>query len=101
MIYDQNVVRKLNSNKWMTDGNDQGVGPKEICSLEHLGGFFGVTCEQARMNPCYTTNHDECIYAQLTTPVNYIGEIPVDPFANGLFYEYGTSHCPNTALGAY
>ncbi len=101
MLFEQNTIRKLDCNHWMTDGNDAGVGPAEVCSLEHLGSFWGVTCEDAGMDPCYTTNHDGRIYAQLTTPVNYIGAVPVDPFANGLFYEYGTSHCPNTELGAY
>jgi len=101
MLYEQNVARKMDQNAWMMDGNDAGTGPDELCDISYYGGaFFGTTCEEAGLG-CYTINHDGRIYAQLTTPVSYINSIPVDPFANGIFYEYGTSHCPNSELGAY
>jgi prepilin-type N-terminal cleavage/methylation domain-containing protein len=100
-LYDLNLTRKMDRNIWMVDGNDAGTGDDEVCLIDRYGrAFFGKTCEQAGLN-CYTINHDGRIYAQLTTPVNYLGGIPVDPFASGLFYEYGTSHCPNSPLGAY
>jgi hypothetical protein len=31
----------------------------------------------------------------LTTPINYINSIPVDPFASGCFYSYEDRDCSN------
>lgn len=105
MLFDQNVIRKLDTNLWMLDGNDQGaVGPGESgenCLITNYGQtWWGKPCAAVGIT-CYDINHDGRIYVQLTTPVNYIGGIPTDPFAPGVFYEYGTSHCPNGSLGAY
>lgn len=100
-LYQQNIIRKTDKNIWMIDGNDTGVGPAEVCDIARYGSqFIGRTCEQAGA-ACYSPNKDGRIYVQLTTPVSYISSIPMDPFTKGLFYTYGTSHCPNTALGAY
>ncbi len=104
MLYDQNTIRKMDQNTWMLDGNDegyQGKGDPELCTLDPWGRTrWGKTCAEAGTN-CYDINNDGRIYAQLTTPVNYIGGIPADPFVPGVFYTYGTSHCPNGSLGAY
>ena len=103
-MFQQNLLRKADINLWMIDGNDegaQGSGRAEDCTLSKYGkSFFGKTCEQVGLT-CYTLNKDGRIYAQLTTPVSYMSSIPMDPFTNGLFYTYGTSHCPNGDLGAY
>lgn len=104
MLYDQNMMRKIDSNLWMLDGNDEGAhgsGDPQDCTLAPWGSQrWGLSCAQVGLD-CYDPNNDGRIYAQLTTPVNYIGSIPIDPFGNGVFYTYGTSHCPNGNLGAY
>lgn len=104
MLYDQNMVRKLDRNVWMVDGNDEGAhgnGKPEDCVLTPWGPTrWGKKCSDVGLT-CYDPNNDGRIYAQLTTPVAYIGGIPTDPFVSGLFYWYGTSHCPNGDLGAY
>ncbi|MGI6457648.1 MAG: type II secretion system protein [bacterium] len=100
-LYQQNLIRQADANLWMVDGNDTGTGDDDKCDINNWGGnFFGMTCEQAGLD-CYTPNKDGRIYAQLTTPVSYITSVPVDPFTKGVFYTYGTSHCPNSPLGAY
>lgn len=105
MLYDQNMIRKLDMNLWMLDGNDEGAhgtGDPDDCTLSKWGASrWGLTCVEAGAPPCYDINNDGRIYAQLTTPVSYISSIPTEPFVKGVFYWYGTSHCPNGSLGAY
>ncbi len=98
MLHQLNVTRKMDTNLWMQDGNDSGVGPIELCGLQ--GNYFGQTCVGSRIPGCYEPYHDGRVYALLTTPVSYLSGIPIDPFANGLFYAYGTSDCPNTENGS-
>ncbi len=98
MLYQQNITRKMDCNYWMQDGNDEGAGPAETCAL--TGSYFGQTCDAAHILGCYQPYHDGRVYALLTSPISYISSIPVDPFANGLFYAYGTSDCPNTPNGS-
>ena len=98
MLHELNVTRKLDTNLWMQDGNDGSAGPLDVCGLE--GTYFGVNCAQSGIPGCYDPYHDGRVYALLTTPINYMSSIPVDPFANGLFYAYGTSDCPNTKNGS-
>lgn len=100
-LFQQNMIRYTDKNLWMVDGNDAGTGDDDKCNINNWGSsFFGMTCEEANLR-CYTPNKDGRIYVQLTTPVSYISSIPVDPFTKGVFYTYGTSHCPNSPLGAY
>jgi len=103
-LFQQNQIRQMDTNLWMLDGNDQGAhgtGDPALCVLTPWGSaFWGMSCEQAGLG-CYTPNKDGRIYAQLTTPINYMSSIPIDPFTKGVFYTYGTSHCPNGSLGAY
>ncbi len=105
MLFDQNMMRRLDNNLWMLDGNDegaQGSGDPKLCTLNPWGpSRWGKTCAQAGAPACYDVNNDGRIFAQLTTPVNYINGIPTDPFVEGVHYWYGTSHCPNGSLGAY
>ncbi len=98
MLYNLNITRHLDNNKWMQDGNDAGFGPDEDCALK--GTFFGVDCARAAIKGCYDPYHDGRVYALLTSPIAYMNSIPIDPFANGLFYAYGTSDCPNTPNGS-
>ncbi len=104
MLYNQNMTRRMDTNLWMVDGNDQGAhgtGDPEDCVLDPWGSRrWGLRCSDIGLD-CYDPNNDGRIYAQLTTPVAYISSIPTDPFAKGMFYTYGTSHCPNGSLGAY
>lgn len=100
-LYQLNVMRKADTNLWMVDGNDTGTGDADKCDITNYGSsFFGVSCEEANF-VCYSPNKDGRIYVQLTTPVAYMSSIPEDPFTPHLFYTYGTSHCPNSPLGAY
>ncbi len=100
-LFQMNLMRHADTNKWMVDGNDEGTGEPELCNITVYGSsYIGKTCEQANFN-CYSPNKDGRIYVQLTTPIAYITGIPVDPFTPHLFYTYGTSHCPNSPLGAY
>lgn len=104
MLCDQNMIRHMDTNLWMVDGNDEGAygsGRPEDCVLTAWGrSRWGKTCTEAGTQ-CYDVNNDGRIFAQLTTPVSYISSIPTDPFVSGVFYWYGTSHCPNGSLGAY
>ncbi len=104
MLHTQNSIRQMDCNKWMVDGNDhgaEGTGKAEDCVLTPWGNQrWGKKCSDMGLS-CYDPNNDGRIYAQLTTPVSYITSIPVDPFVKGIFYTYGTSHCPNGNLGAY
>lgn len=96
MLDQQNQIRKADTNLWIIDGNDAGEGEK--CVLPP-GTFFGKTCEAARIN-CVaggSFRHNGQIWALLTTPVNYIGSIPIDPFANGMFYGYEDRWCANAS----
>lgn len=100
-MYRLNIMRYADTNKWMVDGNDEGTGEAKLCNITNFGStYIGKTCEQASFN-CYSPNKDGRIYVQLTTPIPYMNSIPTDPFTPGLYYTYGTSHCPNSTLGAY
>lgn len=104
MLYDLNIMRKMDSSYWMPDGNDRAwanhngvVSPDDVCALEHFGPRWGRTCAEAGLENCYDPYHDGRVLSQLTTPIAYMNSIPVDPFLNGLFVAYGTSGCPNNA----
>lgn len=96
MLYDQAHVRKLDSGLWLIDGNDSG--PPEKCSFQIPGTTFGGICSMIIPGKCQVgDNHfNGRIWQQLTTPINYIGSIPEDPFVNGLFYGYEDRDCANT-----
>lgn len=84
----------LDRNLWLIDGNDCD-GTPQCC---HAGSFFGKT--SAAANVVMVAGQDDSrfngqIYLPLTTPVSYMGSIPTDPFANGLFYSYEDYGCSN------
>lgn len=97
MIDDQINIRQLDSNLWLIDGNDCD-GTDECCFPDHLGQRFGKTLREANVatNAGIGDNFfDGRIWALLTTPINYLGSIPTDPFANGMFYGYEDRGCAN------
>lgn len=100
MLHDQINIRQMDSNLWLIDGNDSGQGPN--CSFPpNLGQFFGVRLSQSNVatrGGIGDNFFDGRIWALLTTPINYIGGIPTDPFANGMFYGYEDRDCANTNL---
>ena len=97
MLYDQIHIRHLDSGLWLVDGNDTGGGPPEKCNFPILGRAFGKTPGMVGVPSTAGDNHfNGQIWQQLTTPVNYIGSIPVDPFGKGVFYGYEDRDCSNT-----
>ncbi len=97
MLDDQAVIRHLDSNMWLIDGNDCDGTDK--CCFPSGTARFGKTPGTANVkNPASLgDNHfDGRIWGLLTTPISYIGTIPEDPFGKGLFYGYEDKDCANT-----
>ncbi len=103
MLYDQATIRHLDNGLWLIDGNDTSQGPKERCSFPGANVFFGVRCAAATISCGGLGDNffNGKIWALLTTPVNYIGDIPKDPFGGGLFYGYEDRECANSPLGSH
>ncbi len=102
MLDDQAVIRNLDTGLWLIDGND--VGQAENCEFPGGTNYWGLTPQQAGVDTQGALGNNFFngqIYAQLTTPVNYIGSIPKDPFANGLFYGYEDRGCANAPIGTH
>ena len=98
MLRDVVTMRNLDTNKWLIDGNDSGGG--EDCVFE--GPFFGKKPIDAGIAVLQGDNHfNGQIYLPLTTPVSYMGSIPTDVFANGLYYSYEDCGCSNTPNGVF
>ena len=95
MLDDQIHIRYYDTNLWLIDGNDSGEGEK--CTFPGGVSFFGETCGSAMVtcNGIGDNFFNGQIYALLTTPISYIGTIPTDPFANGMFYGYEDRDCAN------
>ncbi|MFH1739547.1 MAG: type II secretion system protein [bacterium] len=94
MLDDQNLIRKNDTGLWLIDGNDSGEGEK--CTFPNGVHFWGVKPSEKGIKgrlPDEMWNGQ--IWAQLTTPISYIGAIPVDPFAKGAFYAYDDINCSN------
>ena len=88
----------LDQNLWLIDGNDCD-GTEKCCQD---GEYFGKTqgASNVRMVAGQgTMRFNGQIYKPLTTPVTYLGSIPIDPFADGLFYSYEDYGCSNTNAG--
>lgn len=99
MLYEQNIIRKMDTNLWLIDGNDGGPNPN--CNFPGGYKYWGKTCEQAGLPAgCYDPLHNGQIFEPLTTPIAYIGSIPTDPFLPGLFYNYGDGGCANEPANA-
>lgn len=101
MLDEQSRIRHMDTNLWLIDGNDPSHGPPEKCSFPGGNSFFGVMCSQAKGVKCVGIGDNFFngqIWALMTTPVSYIGSIPVDPFGGGLFYGYEDRECANSSL---
>ena len=98
MLDDQISIRYFDTNLWLIDGLDQGVNDR--CRFYENTAWFGKTCPAAigssRCKSGVEPHFNGQIWMMLTTPVNYIGSIPTDPFANGLFYGYEDRGCANS-----
>ena len=109
MLYNQNMIRKLDKGIWMVGGDDgsQGSGDPNPCLLpgnkSDMAAWVGVRCAQARVNCQWCTDRffNGMVWAQLTTPISYISSIPKDPFAGGLFYGFEDYDCPNSSYGTH
>lgn len=104
MIEDQNVIRKNDTGLFMVDGNDGSFGetcefPAAIQATSPWGNL--PTSRQRQDGFGFDNMFDGRIYSQLTTPINYIGSIPIDPFMPGIFYGFETRDCPNKAGSHY
>jgi prepilin-type N-terminal cleavage/methylation domain-containing protein len=85
---------KLDRNLWLIDGND--CDNTDQCCLR--GTYFGKKDTDAGITMVGgqgTFRFNGMIYSWLTTPVAYLSSIPIDPFANGLFYSYEDWNCSN------
>ena len=95
MLDDQAAIRHMDSNLWLIDGND--CESKEVCCHPKGMNFFGRKPGEVGIGNSVGDNHyDGRIWAALTTPISYIGSIPLDPFGKGLFYGYEDKDCSNT-----
>lgn len=98
MLRDVVRMRNLDTNLWLVDGNDCG-GEAECC---FEGSYFGKKPIDAGLSVLKGDNHfNGQIYLPLTTPINYMGSIPVDPFGNGVFYSYEDWGCANSPNGVF
>ena len=103
MLDQNNRLRHMDTGLWLIDGNDTGNAPAEKCAFPNGHHYFGVECSSVVGNLC-RDGYDSAafngqIYALLTTPINYIGGIPLDPFAQGMFYGYDDIFCSNSPEG--
>lgn len=97
-LHDCVEARHIETNLWLIDGNDSDGTPQ--CTMNGL--YFGKTAAQANIimtGGQDTSRFNGQIYRPLTTPVSYMSSIPVDTFANGLFYSYEDYGCSNSNGG--
>ena len=101
MLDEQAVIRNMDTGLWPVDGND--CDSRTECCFPSGVGFFGLMPAQVGIsNKGINTNHfDGRIWMSLTTPVNYIGSIPTDPFGKGVFFGYEDYGCANVDGGHY
>ena len=99
MLDEQIKIRHMDTNLWLIDGNDSGEDDGTFkCAFRGGYHYFGKKCSEALGVKCNNMGDNFFngqIWALLTTPVNYISSIPVDPFGGGLFYGYEDRDCAN------
>lgn len=95
MLETQNIIRQTDSGLWLVDSNDGGFGDK--CKFQLPGSPWGKESTKGSLTGLGFWNGQ--IYAELTSPMAYIGGIPMDPFNPGVFYGYETRDCPNISGG--
>ncbi|RJP18893.1 MAG: prepilin-type N-terminal cleavage/methylation domain-containing protein [Candidatus Omnitrophota bacterium] len=95
IITNATEMMHIDRNLWLIDGNDCDGTPQ--CCQD--GPYFGKTAFNANIAMVAGQSADlrfsGQIYKPLTTPVSYLSSIPIDPFANGLFYSYEDYGCSN------
>ena len=92
MLKQQVDIFHMDTNQWLIDGNDCD-GSVECC---FQGSFIGKDPLTSTTRVLKGSNHfNGEIYKPLTTPVAYLGGIPIDPFTDGLFYSYEDWGCSN------
>ena len=97
MIDDQATIRHMDTGLWLIDGNDCAPNTADKCCFPSGWLYFGKKPGEAGIECSFNENHfDGRIWALMTTPINYIGSIPLDPFAKGMFYGYEDLNCSNT-----
>ncbi len=94
MLDDQSVIRHMDTNYWPIDGNDCDGSP-ECCFPDGWQYIGKRPAELGIQNPFNSEHFDGRMWAVLTTPINYIGSIPYDPFGGGLFYGFEDYGCSN------
>ena len=97
-ILNSTEMLRLDKNIYLIDGNDCD-GTEKCC---HDGDYFGKTADASNIKMVAgqdTARFNGQIYRPLTTPISYLGSIPIDPFANGLFYSYEDYGCSNSTGG--
>ncbi len=91
-VDDQMLIRKNDTGKWVTDGNDSAEGPE--CTVDTIDGpipgMYGIT---TLFNG--TVHFGTHVWAQLTTPVAYLNGPLYDPFSSGCYYAYNDMRCSN------
>ncbi|MBD3266606.1 prepilin-type N-terminal cleavage/methylation domain-containing protein [bacterium] len=101
MLHDQVNIRKFDTGLWLIDGNDSRESKPDDepnrCEFEGGYAFFGEKCNGStnKCQGCGNNFFNGKTWALLTSPVNYIGSIPTDPFQGGLFYGYEDRDCAN------
>lgn len=99
-IKDTVQIYNLDTNKWLVDGND--CDGSDECCFPNGNYFFGKTPTEVGLIALQGNNHfNGQIYMALTSPVNYLGAIPIDPFGKGVFYSYEDWGCSNSPRGAF
>ena len=94
---DQNMIRRNDTGLWIIDGNDTGdpIAP-EKCKLTatKIWGVdpYTVGIKDLVGDNRYYSGH---IWQQLTSPVNYMGSIPTEPFSGKMFYGFDDINCAN------
>ena len=104
MLDQNNRMRYMDTNQWIIDGNDSSGKDDKKCGFPNGYSFFGVKCSEVRGNICNGIDEKHFngqIWSLLTTPVGYIGQLPLDPFGNGMFYGFDDVFCSNSPEGHY
>ena len=99
MIETQNTIRQTDVGLWLIDGNDSG--PPEKCRFLLPGKTWGNAPAASKRVGIGVNHFNGQIYAELTSPISYMNNIPTDPFIPGVFYGYEDRDCSNDGGSHY
>ena len=85
MLDTQCVIRNMDANRWLIDGNDC-AGDDKCCFLYGNQSWGNKNIPFDKLNGIDAYYFSGQIWMELTTPVNYIGSIPQDPFFRNAFF---------------